>query len=144
MTRRRTGKRPDSTSSVPFATETRVWKWIEAVVARQAAGEARAWTEADALSAFRRSFGARCRRRRGAKPDPRVPSVAAVRTDRAERAPPTRIATRSPPVLPTCLPASDAPRAPRGRSGPGRATAATHVVGMVSANIEGDVLRATK
>ena len=100
--------------------------------------------EADALSAFRRSFGARRQRRRGAKPDPRVPSVAAVRTDRAERAPPTRIATRSPPVLPTCLPASDAPRAPRGRSGPGRAADATHVVGVVSANIEGDVLRATK
>ena len=100
--------------------------------------------EADALSAFRRSFGARRQRRRGAKPDPRVPSVAAVRTDRAERAPPVRIATRSPPVLPTCLPASDAPRAPRGRSGPGRAADATHVVGVVSANIEGDVLRATK
>jgi len=70
--------------------------------------------------------------------------VAAVRTDRAERAPPTRIATRSPPVLPTCLPAGDATRAPRGRSDPGHATAATHVVGVVSANIEGDVLRATK
>jgi hypothetical protein len=70
--------------------------------------------------------------------------VAAVRTDRAERAPPTRIATRSPPVLPTCLQASDATRAPRGRSDPGHATAATHVVGVVSANIEGDVLRATK